>query len=171
MTWRHIILTLGLHSEEEMAELGFRAYWFGVERFSVVVSELSVIYLHELARLNIYGRFGDTWAWVDPRPERQQAAMAGAPEGAPAANEGARAILVPMQTVETASRILVTPFEMQSDGVRIIEMALERNRLKEALEDSVKRRRQDVKVASSRPIFYIYKLSFRVLRVELGSHY
>ncbi|GJU85190.1 hypothetical protein Tco_1292736 [Tanacetum coccineum] len=64
----------------------------GLRGLSVVVSELPVINLHELARLNIYSRFGDTWAWVDSGPERQQAAAAGAPgaaEDAPAADEGA----------------------------------------------------------------------------------
>ncbi|GJY63496.1 hypothetical protein Tco_0464956 [Tanacetum coccineum] len=166
MTWRLFILALGLHSEEEMAEPGFGAYWVGSERvisdkgdlrdywieisssrdflgpapsygaekvtgvdlsylwtmdrgtaniphllaqylfhhvdgrksgarlsgchfigrlathfglvgdqglrgLFVVVSKLPVIDLHELARLNICARFGDTWAWVAPRPERQ----------------------------------------------------------------------------------------------------
>ncbi|GJW90758.1 hypothetical protein Tco_0168311 [Tanacetum coccineum] len=32
MTWRKFILALGLHSKEEMAEPGFRPYWFGSER-------------------------------------------------------------------------------------------------------------------------------------------
>ncbi|GJV93707.1 hypothetical protein Tco_1541520 [Tanacetum coccineum] len=32
MTWRQFILALGLHSEEEMAEAGFGAYWSGSER-------------------------------------------------------------------------------------------------------------------------------------------
>ncbi|GKF25536.1 hypothetical protein Tco_0081430, partial [Tanacetum coccineum] len=53
-----------------------------------------------LARLNICLRFGDTWAWVAPRSERQQAAVAGAlgaAEDAPAANEGAQAIPAPVQ--------------------------------------------------------------------------
>ncbi|GKC83050.1 hypothetical protein Tco_1138767 [Tanacetum coccineum] len=42
----------------------------GLRGLSVVVSELLVIDLHELARLNICSRFGDTWAWVAPRPKR-----------------------------------------------------------------------------------------------------
>ncbi|GJV59001.1 hypothetical protein Tco_1465101 [Tanacetum coccineum] len=29
MTWRQFILALGLHTVEEMAEDGFRAYWLG----------------------------------------------------------------------------------------------------------------------------------------------
>nr|GEV11422.1 hypothetical protein [Tanacetum cinerariifolium] len=29
MTWRQFILVLGLHTEQEMAEAGFRAYWVG----------------------------------------------------------------------------------------------------------------------------------------------
>nr|GEW21943.1 hypothetical protein [Tanacetum cinerariifolium] len=41
----------------------------GLRGLSMVVSELPVIDLHELARLNIYSRFGDTWAWVASRPE------------------------------------------------------------------------------------------------------
>ncbi|GKA90393.1 hypothetical protein Tco_0812263 [Tanacetum coccineum] len=32
MTWRHFILALGLHSDEEMKGPGFRAYWSGSER-------------------------------------------------------------------------------------------------------------------------------------------
>ncbi|GJV37869.1 hypothetical protein Tco_1410346 [Tanacetum coccineum] len=32
MTWRQFILALGLHTEEEMAEAGFGAYWQGSER-------------------------------------------------------------------------------------------------------------------------------------------
>nr|GEW99009.1 hypothetical protein [Tanacetum cinerariifolium] len=32
MTWRQFILELGLHTDEEMAEAGFGAYWLGRER-------------------------------------------------------------------------------------------------------------------------------------------
>ncbi|GKC09881.1 hypothetical protein Tco_1001491, partial [Tanacetum coccineum] len=62
----------------------------GLRGLSVVVIKLSVIDLHELARLNICLRFGDTWAWIAPGPERKQAAAAGAPgaaEDAPATNK------------------------------------------------------------------------------------
>ncbi|GKE55227.1 hypothetical protein Tco_1494412, partial [Tanacetum coccineum] len=72
----------------------------GLRGLSVVVSELPVIDLHELARLNIYARFGNTWAWVAPGPERQQAAAAGSPgavEDAPAADERAQAVPAPVQ--------------------------------------------------------------------------
>nr|GEV86996.1 hypothetical protein [Tanacetum cinerariifolium] len=113
MTWRKFILALGLHTEHEMAEAGFKAYWAGSERLilnkgdlrdyyveisserdllgptpsyvyirdPVVTHELPLINLHELGRLNIYTRYGDTWAWVAPGPERQQAAATGAHEG------------------------------------------------------------------------------------------
>ncbi|GKG55855.1 hypothetical protein Tco_0574749, partial [Tanacetum coccineum] len=67
---------------------------------SVLASELPLIDLHDLGRLNICSRLVDTWAWVAPRPERQQAAAAGAPEAAedaPAADEGAQAIPAPVQ--------------------------------------------------------------------------
>ncbi|GKD90883.1 hypothetical protein Tco_1366390, partial [Tanacetum coccineum] len=46
-----------------------------------------------LGRLNIYLRFGDTWAWVAPGPESQQVAAAGAHkagEAGPAVDEGAQ---------------------------------------------------------------------------------
>ncbi|GJX67439.1 hypothetical protein Tco_0303166 [Tanacetum coccineum] len=33
MTWRQFILALGLHTEQEMAEAGFGAYWDGSDRF------------------------------------------------------------------------------------------------------------------------------------------
>ncbi|GKG55199.1 hypothetical protein Tco_0571839, partial [Tanacetum coccineum] len=32
MTWRQFILALGLHTEQEMAEAGFGAYWAGSDR-------------------------------------------------------------------------------------------------------------------------------------------
>ncbi|GJU93212.1 hypothetical protein Tco_1317968 [Tanacetum coccineum] len=65
---------------------------------SVVASQLPVIDLHELDRLNICLRFGDTWAWVAPRPERQQAGAPGAAEDAPLVDEGAQAVPAPVQT-------------------------------------------------------------------------
>ncbi|GKB25323.1 hypothetical protein Tco_0864724, partial [Tanacetum coccineum] len=71
----------------------------GLKGLSVVVSELLIIDLHELARLNIYARFGNTWAWVASGPERQQAAVAGSPgavEDALAADEGAQAVPAPV---------------------------------------------------------------------------
>nr|GEU93395.1 hypothetical protein [Tanacetum cinerariifolium] len=51
----------------------------GLRGLSMVVSKFLVIDLHELARLNICSRFGNTWDWVASRPERQQAAATGAP--------------------------------------------------------------------------------------------
>ncbi|GJY52502.1 hypothetical protein Tco_0443349 [Tanacetum coccineum] len=51
----------------------------GLRGLSVVASELLLIDLHELGRLNVCSWFGDTWDWVALRPERQQAAAAGAP--------------------------------------------------------------------------------------------
>ncbi|GKG01996.1 hypothetical protein Tco_0306701, partial [Tanacetum coccineum] len=53
--------------------------------------------LHKLARLNICARFDDIWAWVAPGPERQQAAAPGAIEDAHVADEGAQAVLAPVQ--------------------------------------------------------------------------
>nr|GEY15809.1 hypothetical protein [Tanacetum cinerariifolium] len=72
----------------------------GLRGLSVVASELPLINLHKLKRLNICLRVGDIWAWVASRPKRQQAAMAGAPgavKDAHVANEGAQAVPTPVQ--------------------------------------------------------------------------
>ncbi|GKA23145.1 zinc finger MYM-type protein 1-like protein [Tanacetum coccineum] len=72
----------------------------GLRGLLIIARELPVIDLHELARLNFCSRFGDTWAWVAPRPERQQAAPVGTPraaEDAPVADEGAQAVPAPVQ--------------------------------------------------------------------------
>ncbi|GJS92606.1 hypothetical protein Tco_0799574 [Tanacetum coccineum] len=69
----------------------------GLRGLSVVASELPLIDLHELGRLNICLRFGDTWAWVASGPERQQAGALGATEDAPTADEGAQAVPAPVQ--------------------------------------------------------------------------
>ncbi|GKC99090.1 hypothetical protein Tco_1169365 [Tanacetum coccineum] len=60
-----------------------------------IVRNLPVIDMAELVRLQICVELDDTWAWVAPRPERQQVAMAGAPEAArdaPIVDEGAPAV-------------------------------------------------------------------------------
>nr|GEU84771.1 RNA-directed DNA polymerase homolog [Tanacetum cinerariifolium] len=72
----------------------------GLSGLLVVASELLFIDLHELLRLNICLRVGDTWAWVAPGPERQQATAAGAlgaAEDALAADEGAYVVPTPVQ--------------------------------------------------------------------------
>ncbi|GKB38971.1 hypothetical protein Tco_0883913, partial [Tanacetum coccineum] len=72
----------------------------GLRGLSVITRELPMIDLHELVRLNICERLGDTWAWVAPRPERQSDAAAGASQDAEdvlADDEGALADPTPMQ--------------------------------------------------------------------------
>ncbi|GKC33542.1 hypothetical protein Tco_1045926 [Tanacetum coccineum] len=72
----------------------------GLRGLQVVTRELPLIDLHELGRLNICSRFGDTWAWVAPGPERQQVAAAGAheaDEAGPAVDEGAQDVPAPAQ--------------------------------------------------------------------------
>ncbi|GKG02096.1 hypothetical protein Tco_0306801, partial [Tanacetum coccineum] len=62
----------------------------GLRGLQIATLELPLIDLHELGRLNICSRFGDTWAWVAQGPERQQAAAAGAheaDEASPAADD------------------------------------------------------------------------------------
>ncbi|GKD72050.1 hypothetical protein Tco_1330332 [Tanacetum coccineum] len=53
----------------------------------VVTRELLLIDLHELRRLHICTRYGDTWTWVAQGPERQQAAAAGTLEANEVAQE------------------------------------------------------------------------------------
>ncbi|GJU57604.1 hypothetical protein Tco_1235370 [Tanacetum coccineum] len=72
----------------------------GLRGLQVVTRELPLIDLHELGRLNICSRFGDTWAWVAPGLERQQVAAAGAheaDEAGPAVDEGAQDVPAPAQ--------------------------------------------------------------------------
>ncbi|GJX66197.1 hypothetical protein Tco_0300540 [Tanacetum coccineum] len=69
----------------------------GLRGLSVVTRELSMIDLHEIYRLNICERVGDMWAWVALTPKRQLDAAAGAPEDAPAVDEGAQADPAPVQ--------------------------------------------------------------------------
>ncbi|GJU89946.1 hypothetical protein Tco_1302369 [Tanacetum coccineum] len=64
----HLAMHFGLVSDE------------GLRGLQVVTRELPLIDLHELGRINIYTRYGDTWAWVAQGPERQQAAATGAHE-------------------------------------------------------------------------------------------
>ncbi|GJT27886.1 hypothetical protein Tco_0908161 [Tanacetum coccineum] len=178
MTWRLFILAYGLHTELEMAEAKFGAYWAGSDRLipdkgdlrdywmeissgkdflgstpsyvlirdlvrrlyhrmitysisgrgqtpekgtllghslamhfglvsddglrglHVVTRELPLIDLHELGRLHICTRYGETWTWVAHGLERQQAAAAGvveADEAGQAAEEAALEIPAPAQ--------------------------------------------------------------------------
>ncbi|GKA80832.1 hypothetical protein Tco_0787524 [Tanacetum coccineum] len=72
----------------------------GLRGLQVVTRELPLINLHELERLNICSRYGDTRAWVAPGPERQQVAAAGAyeaDEAGPAVDEGAQDVPAPTQ--------------------------------------------------------------------------
>ncbi|GKB85260.1 hypothetical protein Tco_0957532, partial [Tanacetum coccineum] len=69
----------------------------GLRGLSIIARELLVIDLHELARPNICSRFGDTWDWVVQGPERQQAGALGAAEDDLIIDEGAEAILAPVQ--------------------------------------------------------------------------
>nr|GEV39871.1 hypothetical protein [Tanacetum cinerariifolium] len=71
---------------------------------------------------------------------------------------------IAIQWLETASGLFVTALEHQRNGVSKFEMASERNRLKEALEDLAKRWCQDYKATPSQMFFYIYNLVFRVFK-------
>ncbi|GJV87042.1 hypothetical protein Tco_1530980 [Tanacetum coccineum] len=63
----------------------------GLRGLQVVTRELSLIDLHEIGRLHICTRYGDTWTWVAQGPERQQATAAGALEADEADQEAEEA--------------------------------------------------------------------------------
>ncbi|GJU82618.1 hypothetical protein Tco_1284983 [Tanacetum coccineum] len=75
----------------------------GLQGLIVVVGELRMVGIDELVRLRICKRFGDTLAWVASGLERQQVAVAGAPEdveGAHTEVESVQADPVPVQAPE-----------------------------------------------------------------------
>ncbi|GJU28563.1 hypothetical protein Tco_1167184 [Tanacetum coccineum] len=91
----HLVEHFGLVSDE------------GLRGLTVISRELPMIDLHKLAKLNICGRFGDTWAWVAPRPEREVVVAADALEAtkdAPAKDEGTQADTAPAQDSEGCVR-------------------------------------------------------------------
>ncbi|GKD48761.1 hypothetical protein Tco_1277737, partial [Tanacetum coccineum] len=111
ITWRQFILALVLHSEEEMAKLGFGAYWAGSERVIPDKGDLRDYWIEISSDIDFLGptpsyvHIRDP-AWVASGPKRQQTIAAGAlvaAEGAPAADsapvvdEGAQAIPASVQ--------------------------------------------------------------------------
>ncbi|GKA15445.1 hypothetical protein Tco_0695192 [Tanacetum coccineum] len=71
----------------------------GLMGLSVIARVLSIMDLHELFKLNICVRLGDTWDWVASGLERQPIATAGTPEvaeGAPNVDEDAQAVPAPI---------------------------------------------------------------------------
>ncbi|GJS98888.1 hypothetical protein Tco_0820058 [Tanacetum coccineum] len=67
---------------------------------SVITTELLIIDMAKLVRLQICEQLDDTWAWVAIGPERQPDAAAGAPavtKDAPAVGEGDQAVPAPVQ--------------------------------------------------------------------------
>ncbi|GJS10661.1 hypothetical protein Tco_0367457 [Tanacetum coccineum] len=78
-----------------------RLFASGRKQGAMISGDLPEIDMAELVRLQIYEELDDTWAWVAPRPERQQVAAAGAAEAAedaPVVDKGAPAVLAPVQT-------------------------------------------------------------------------
>ncbi|GJZ19098.1 hypothetical protein Tco_0555688, partial [Tanacetum coccineum] len=72
----------------------------GLRGLSVVARELPLIDMGELVKLNIYMDIGDDWAWVAPRPKRQQVVAVGASraaEDAPAVDEDVQVDPTPVQ--------------------------------------------------------------------------
>ncbi|GJR27094.1 hypothetical protein Tco_1103326 [Tanacetum coccineum] len=71
----------------------------GLRGLSVVTSELPLIDMGELVKLNICMEVGDDWAWVAQGAKRQPVAAAAAPGGAEDAqsvDEGAQAVPAPI---------------------------------------------------------------------------
>ncbi|GKF92022.1 hypothetical protein Tco_0278741, partial [Tanacetum coccineum] len=72
---------------------------------SVMIRQILLIDMGELVKLNIYRERGDNWAWVFSRPKRQQVVAAGALEAvedAPTIDEGAQAVLAPVQAPQSS---------------------------------------------------------------------
>ncbi|GJV95121.1 hypothetical protein Tco_1546698 [Tanacetum coccineum] len=70
----------------------------GLRGLSIVAHELPLIDMGMLVKLNICMDLGDDWAWVAPRPKRQQVPMTSAPvvaEDAPAIDEGDQDVPAP----------------------------------------------------------------------------
>nr|GEV10693.1 hypothetical protein [Tanacetum cinerariifolium] len=115
ISWRHLIVALGLHIREEMESLGvardpmlrlchrMMAHSIAEERLwglTVIMRELLVIDMVELVRLQIYMDIDNTWAWVALGLERQPDVAAGTPgaaEDAPIVDQGDQAVLAPVQ--------------------------------------------------------------------------
>ncbi|GKB31297.1 hypothetical protein Tco_0870698 [Tanacetum coccineum] len=102
MTWRQFILELGLHSKEEMAKAGFRAYWSGSEgRTGVGEGDRGRKSGARLSGGHFIGRLAAHFGLVGDQGlrERQQVAAtgsSGAAEDAPAVDEGAQAVPAPV---------------------------------------------------------------------------
>ncbi|GJR90785.1 hypothetical protein Tco_0214796 [Tanacetum coccineum] len=120
MSWRQFILAMGLHTAEEMETdriasdgdlLGaapekvtatdlfyLRSMDEGTVGLTVVVRDLTVIDMDELARLHICERLRDTCDWVTCGPERHQVAMdRGAQADQEIPKEGVQADPAPVQ--------------------------------------------------------------------------
>ncbi|GJU98815.1 hypothetical protein Tco_1328086 [Tanacetum coccineum] len=115
MSWRQLILALGLHTVEDMETTRLIACSIAgrnqaPEKETVTglfylrgmdVGSVNVPYLlaRELVRLQICEELDDTWAWVAPGPERHHDVVAGAleiAEGAPDVVEGDQAVPAPV---------------------------------------------------------------------------
>ncbi|GJS85485.1 hypothetical protein Tco_0752026 [Tanacetum coccineum] len=93
MTWRQFILELGLHSKEEMAKAGFRAYWSGSEG-RVGEGDRGRKSGARLSGGHFIGRLAAHFGLVGDQGLR---GGSGAAEDAPAADEGAQAVPAPVQ--------------------------------------------------------------------------
>nr|GEW91431.1 hypothetical protein [Tanacetum cinerariifolium] len=69
-----------------------RFFTLGRKQGAMISRDFPEIGMAELVRLEICEELDDTWAWVAPRPERQQVTVAGAAEVAPVVDEGALAV-------------------------------------------------------------------------------
>nr|GEX37506.1 hypothetical protein [Tanacetum cinerariifolium] len=87
MTWRQLIMALGLHIAKEMAEDGFEAYWiYSRGQAPEKVTATDLFYLRSMDQ---------GMAWVAPRPERQSITTGSAlkvVEGALDVDVGAQAV-------------------------------------------------------------------------------
>ncbi|GJU90077.1 hypothetical protein Tco_1302500 [Tanacetum coccineum] len=100
VTWRHFILALGLHTEQEMTEAWFGAYWDGSDRAPEKgrKSGARLSRGHFIRRLAMhFGLVSDEGLRGLQGLERKQAAAAGAHEAGLAVEEAALEIPTPTQ--------------------------------------------------------------------------
>ncbi|GJY80110.1 hypothetical protein Tco_0492861 [Tanacetum coccineum] len=95
MTWRQFILALGLHTEQEMAEVRFGAYWDGSDRLIPDKGDLRAIYGSRSH--NDRDFLGPAPSYVLIRDLAAATGAHGADEVGPAAEEGAQEIPAPAQ--------------------------------------------------------------------------
>ncbi|GJR24105.1 hypothetical protein Tco_0972632 [Tanacetum coccineum] len=101
-----------------------RLFASGRKQGATISSDLLVIDMDELVRLQICMELDNTWAWVAPGPERQPDAAAGTPKAtkdALVADEGALAVPAPVQAPQPPPPIAEPAWTMAQRLAKVAE--------------------------------------------------